>query len=552
MADYFDLGVYQRSITTSSSSALVWFNRGLVWCYGFNHDEAIRCFQQVIDLDSGCAMGYWGIAYATGPHYNKTWDQYGEQERLRVIPFCHEYAQKAKALKQQVSAVEQGLIDAMCLKHPVSQISSESDMNQWMQDYAEAMGLLYQKFPNDQDVICLYAEALMNLTPWKLWNLQKGVPAKNAATVKAIKVLDYGIKIAQSNSQKPHPGMIHFYIHAYEMSPTPEVALPAANLLRDLVPDSGHLLHMASHIDGICGHWQDAVDANTRAIATDRLYMEKHGRNGFYMISIVHNYDFKIWACMYLGLFEKALAAADSICDLTRDKIIPRDERFLNAALEGYHAKRAHVLIRFGKWQQICDEDMPDDVQLFQITAIYMVYAKAIAFATLGNLATAREFQQRFRDDYQKVPDWHQIHNNPTRSVLAVAEAMMDGEVEYHAGNHEVGFEHLRRANELSDNLNYSEPWAWMHPPRHALGALLLEQGQVDEALIHYEDDLGIGNRLPRCVQHPDNIWALHGYHECLTRLQREKDAASIKPKMDQLIRNADVTISSSCLCRKN
>jgi tetratricopeptide (TPR) repeat protein len=140
--------------------------------------------------------------------------------------------------------------------------------------------------------------------------------------------------------------------------------------------------------------------------------------------------------------------------------------------------------------------------------------------------------------------------NNPTRNILAVAQQMMNGEVEYHAGNHELGFEYLREANQLFDALEYSEPWPWEHPPRHALGALLLEQNQVEEALQHYEDDLGIGNRLPRCVQHPDNIWALHGYHECLTRLGRTDEAAAIKPRLDELVKQSDIEISSSCCCR--
>ena len=140
--------------------------------------------------------------------------------------------------------------------------------------------------------------------------------------------------------------------------------------------------------------------------------------------------------------------------------------------------------------------------------------------------------------------------NNPSRDILAVAQAMMNGEVEYHAGNHELGFRYLREATVLCDNLEYSEPWPWMHPPRHALGALLLEQDRVDEALIHYEDDLGIHNRLPRCAQHPDNIWGLHGYHECLTRLGRLDEAAAIKPHLDELMRQSDIEIKSSCCCR--
>ena len=391
----------------------------------------------------------------------------------------------------------------------------------------------------------------MNLTPLKLWDLQKAVPAENAHTEEAIEILERGVALMNSQ-QQIHPGIVHFYIHVYEMSPTPEKALPLADQLRDLCPEIGHLLHMASHIDGLCGHWQDAADANDRAIKADRKYIELRGSDEFYMISVVHNFHFKIWAAMLLGQFSQAMAAADGIRELVRDKMLMSDKRYLASTLEGYHSARAHVLVRFGRWQQICDEDMPDEMALQPITTILLIYAKAIAHAALGDIETGRQYQEKFTQHYAQIPDWHIMANNPTRDILAVAEAMMNGEVEYHAGNHQLGFEYLRQANSLNDNLAYSEPWPWMHPPRHALGALLLEQGQVAEALPHYEDDLGIGNRLPRCVQHPDNIWALHGYHECLTRLGRNQEAASLKPRLDGLVQQADIEISSSCCCRKN
>jgi len=551
MSDYFDLGSYSRSITTSSVDATTWFNRGLLWCYGFNQEEAVRCFEKVIEFDPNCAMGYWGIAYAAGPFYNKPWEWYGEEERLLAIPYCHHNAKKAKEFKHHASPLEQMLIDALYAKHPCSGADSSDDMNRWMQDYADAMRQVYRQYPDDLDIICLCAEAVMNLTPWKLWDLQKGVPAENAHTEEAIEILEQG-KALMASQQQAHPGIVHFYLHVYEMSPTPEKALPLADQLRDLCPECGHLLHMASHIDGLCGHWQDAADANDRAIKADRKYIELRGSDEFYLISVVHNFHFKIWAAMLLGQFNQALAAADGIRDLVRDKMLMSDKRYLASTLEGYHSARAHVLVRFGRWQEICDEDMPEDTASQPITTILLIYARAIAHAALGDIETGRQYQERFRQHYAQIPDWHIMANNPTRDILAVAEAMMNGEVEYHAGNHQLGFEYLRQANNLNDNLAYSEPWPWMHPPRHALGALLLEQGQVDEALPHYEDDLGIGNRLPRCVQHPHNIWALHGYHECLTRLGRKQEAASLKPRLDELVQQADIEISSSCCCRKS
>ena len=550
MDDYFDLGSYRRTITSNSDAAKTWFNRGLTWCYGFNHEEAIRCFEKVIQIDPDCAMGYWGIAYASGPFYNKPWAWYGEIERVEMIACCHEYASKAAALTEHSTPVERALISAICDKHPADWANGPEELEDWAQSYAETMRGVYAEFDDDLDVICLAAEAVINLTPWKLWDIEYGLPARGAATEEAIKILERGLGVVEQQGLQPHPGILHFYIHVYEMSPTPEKALPYANQLRDLCPESGHLVHMASHIDSLCGDWQAAAKANRRATAVDDEYINLRGTDEFYMISVVHNHDFNIWASMFLGQYDEALRSADRICDLVRDKRTLRDKRYLASTLEGYYAGRAHVLVRFGCWQQICDEDMPDDPDTVPITTILLVYAKAIAHAALGDLEKGRYYQQEFYRRYREVPEWHIMANNPSRDILAVAQAMMNGEVEYHAGNHEIGYRYLREACVLCDHLEYSEPWPWMHPPRHALGALLLEQGHVDEAIIHYEDDLGIGNRLPRCAQHPDNIWALHGYHECLTRLDRTDEAAALKPRLDDMVRQSDVEIKSSCCCR--
>jgi tetratricopeptide (TPR) repeat protein len=550
MRAYFNLGNYNRPVSTSVAEAQTWFDRGLIWCYGFNQEEAERCFRRVVELDPECAMGFWGIAYAAGPFYNKPWEWYGFQERDNAIAYCHEYANQAFALKDNASPVEQALIVALGAKHPSPRAANQVELENWGQGYAEAMRQVYREFPGDLDVICLCAEAVMNLTPWKLWDLQHGTPARGACTEEAIAILEQGLHIVERDQLEPHAGILHFYIHAYEMSPTPEKALPCADQLRHLSPEAGHLVHMASHIDSLCGHWQNAADANRRAIEVDREYIRLRGRDEFYMISVVHNLDFNIWASMFLGQYHEALDSAGRICDLVRDKRNLDDKRYLASTLDGYYAGRAHVLVRFGCWQQICDEAMPDDPDSVPITTILLVYAKAIAHAALGDLEAGRAYQRQFCERYRQVPEWHVMANNPSRDILAVAQAMMNGEVEYHAANHELGFRYLREATVLCDQLEYSEPWPWMHPPRHALGALLLEQDRVDEALLHYEDDLGIHNRLPRCGQHPDNIWGLHGYHECLTRLGRLDEAAAIKPRLDELTQQSDIEIKSSCCCR--
>ena len=548
---YYDLGSYSRPVTTTSAEAQTWFDRGLMWCYGYNHEEAVRCFKKAIELDPECAMAYWGVAYAAGPFYNKPWEWYGDQERIEAAKFCFRYCRLASNLKHTALPLEQNLIEALCFKHPADHGDLKEDMPKWAVDYANAMNAVYRTFPDDLDVICLTSEALINLTPWKLWDLGKGIPAANAHTEEAIAILQHGVDLVKQNSLPQHPGIVHFYIHVYEMSPTPEKALPLADELRDLCPDCGHLLHMASHIDAHCGQWQQAVTANNRAIEADSKYLKLRGNGEFYMISALHNYHFKMYAAMFLGQYQAAMSAARELQALVTDDMLEVEERYLASTLEAYYSSKIHVLVRFGLWQQITEEPLPANQSLYLITTTLFHYAKTIAYAALGDIDTAVMHKLKFKSYLALVPDWHIVANNNTLNVLAVAEAMMNGELEYHAGNHARGYDFLRHAVALNDQLEYSEPWPWMHPPRHALGALLLEQGFVEEAFECYQDDLGINRKLPRCVQHPGNIWSLHGYHECLLRLGREQQARRIRPILEALIKQADIDITSSCCCRK-
>ncbi len=549
MTDYFDLGKYHKTITTLSIDAQRWFDRGLIWCYAFNQEEAVRCFHQVIDADPDCAMGYWGVAYASGPFYNKPWEWYGDDERPHTVSYCHQYADLALQKCADASGVEKALIEALQHKHPDPHCEDMKIMQQWIFDYADAMRDVYQRFNNDLEVICLFAEALMNLTPWKLWNFHEGTPAEGAFTLEAIDVLEHGM--LEMDKQQPHPGLLHLYIHIYEMSPYPEKALERARQLTDLSPEAGHLVHMSSHILSLCGLWSEALEVNRRATAVDGLYVRLRGKREFYLVSVMHNLLYKMWAAMFVARLADARAAADSMLELITDDVVTvGEDHYLPSTIEGFHSEYIHLMVRFGLWQQLADEAFPDNRDLYPMTTIMLCYGKAIANAALGNLVVAREYQDEFMRLYELFPDWHITHNNPTRDILAVAREMMHGEVEYHAGNVALGFEHLGHADYLHDNLVYCEPWSWMHPPRHALGALLLEQNRIEEALMYYEDDLGISSRLPRCVQHRDNIWALHGYHECLTRLGRDEEALAIKPKLDALNEGADFVVSSSCGCR--
>jgi tetratricopeptide (TPR) repeat protein len=218
--------------------------------------------------------------------------------------------------------------------------------------------------------------------------------------------------------------------------------------------------------------------------------------------------------------------------------------------LEGFLSVRIHVLIRFGMWQGLLALELPADEQLFCVTTAFVLYGRGIAFAATGQVQDARDAVRKFDSALSKVPESRMLFNNRCIDILQVAKTMLDGEVEYRDRNFDQAFAHLRKAVELDDNLPYDEPWGWMQPTRHALGALLLEQGRVDQAEKVFKADLGFDNTLPRALQHRNNVWSLHGYHECLVKLGKVEDARSIEAQLAKAVARADVPIKSSCFCR--
>ena len=549
-SEYYDLGNYHRPITTASADAQLWFDRGLVWCYAFNQEEGVRCFRRVAEIDPDCAMAYWGIAYAKGPFYNLLWADFTACELEDVIATCHAASQQALALSEGATPVEQALIGALVRRYQSGEVAAYDVLQSWMDDYAAAMTGVYTAFPDDFDVIALHAEALITRTPWKLWDVDNRVPAEGADTLAAIAALERGMRLVEERGVEPHVGMLHMYIHAIEMSPNPEKALPAADALRDLVPDGGHLCHMPTHIDVQCGQYVEAIVANDKAIAADRKFLERGSTHDFYMTSCCHDFHLKMYAAMFAGRYQAAREAADGLAEFLTEDVLRNDQPYTAATLEGYYSMAMHVLVRFGKWQEIVDAPMPGDPELYCVTTAMHHYAKGVANAALGRFDAADQEKFAFEATAANITAERYFFNNFANDILAVARAMLDGEMAYHKGDFDVAFGHLRQAAALSDRLHYTEPWAWMHPPRHALGALLLEQGHVEEAERVYAADLGLTDELARCCHHLDNVWSLHGYVECLRRQQRDAEAAAIQPRLDKALAAADVRIGASCCCR--
>ena len=545
MMAYYDLGQYGRPVTTKSADAQVWFDRGLVWCYGYNHEESVRCFRKAAECDPSCAMAYWGVSYAAGPNYNKQWKAFDPIDLRRSLETAHDAARRALELVDGASSVEQALIRPLAKRYPSNDPEKVTPI--WNDDYANEMREVYRAHRDDHDVAALFAEAIMNRTPWQLWDIKTGKPADGADTEEAIAVLE---RAMTQPCGMQHSGLLHMYIHLMEMSPSSQKALRAADALRDLVPDAGHLIHMATHIDVLCGLYKNVVDGNSRAIAADRKYLAREGANNFYSLYRCHDFHFKLYGAMFLGQLQPALEAADEMIATLPEELLRIESPPMADWLEGFVPMKLHVLIRFGRWIDIIATPLPADRELFCVTTAMIHYAKAVAHAATANVATAEEEARHFDAAFAKVPPSRYVFNNTCLDILAVAAEMMRGEIEYRKGHVDSAFAHLRKSVELDDNLPYDEPWAWMQPTRHALGALLLEQGRVEEAEAVYRADLGLDGTLPRACQHPENVWSLHGFHECLMRLGKHAEARIIKQRLDIATAWADVPIDSSCFCR--
>jgi tetratricopeptide (TPR) repeat protein len=539
--EYFDLGSYTRAVTTTSDEAQLWFDRGLGWTYGYNHEEAAACFRKAVAADPECGMAHWGLAYVIGPNYNKPWDLFEPEEKVAALDEAHDALDTAQAVAA-LEPVETEMIRALASRYPTD--PEVEDFGPWNDAFTDAMRSVYAAHPDDLDVIAIFAEAGMNRTPWLLWDLDYGRPADGASTEEARAALEAAF--TDVPGAWDHPGLLHLYIHLMEMSPWPELALSHGDRLCEVVPDSGHLQHMATHIDVLCGDYQNVITRNHRAAVVDRKFEDYAGSANFYTLYRIHNVHFEAYGAMFIGRKSQALAAAEALRELLPVETVA----FLPDFFEAFWGIRLHVLIRFGMWQEILDEPMPEDAELFSFTTALQHYARAVALANLGRIEDAEAERDRFDRARAVVPETRYMFNNPAESVLVIAQHMAEGELAYKSGRIDEGLDELRAAVAASDELLYDEPWGWMQPPRHALAALLLDQGRHADAEPIYRADLGLDDTLARPVQHPRNVWSLHGLDECLAARGETVERPHVRALLDQALARSEVPIRASCYCR--
>ena len=514
---YAGFGGYARKVTTDSAEAQRWFDQGLQLLYGYNHDEAIRSFERAAQIDPSCAMAWWGSAYARGLHINNV--EMGE-EQTRLADAA---ARRAVAALDRETAVERALVQAVGQRY---RWPAPADRTPLDQRYADAMEAAWHQFPDDPDVGALFAESLMTLQPWDLWT-GAGVPKGRALEIAA--VLER--TLAKS---PPHPGANHFYIHAIEASPWPEKGIEAAERLTTLVPGSGHLLHMPSHIFMRVGRYADAVEANLRAIKADEAYFALAPKPDFYSLYFMHNIHFLAYAAMMEGRYQTAIEAARKI-----EELIPPDflKNYVTIA-DGFMPTALHVMIRFGKWQQILDEPEPEAWRWLSRAEWH--FARSVALSARGQTSEARRELAQLDEVAKDLTDEWKMGNNLASEVIDIARTMAEGELAYREGDATRAFVLLRQAVELEDRLSYDEPPGWMQPVRHALGALLLADNRVAEAEAVYRADLR---------RHPRNAWSLLGLQQALLGQGKTVEAELLAPQVQQAWARADVKPVASCYC---
>jgi tetratricopeptide (TPR) repeat protein len=489
------LGEVHHAVSTKNQQAQKFFDQGLALVYGFNHDEARRCFEHAADLDPKLAMAWWGVALTLGPNYNLPVDPEREKAGYDAI-------QHALALQESASEPERAYINAVAFRYSND---PKADLHQLDVAYRDAMAKLVARYPDDLDAATLYAESAMNLNPWKLW-FHDGRP--NEGTEEILAVLESVLK-----RDPNHLGANHYYIHAVEASPHPERALPSAARLEKLAPAAGHLVHMPAHIYARVGDHSAAAHCNEVAANADRKFLALTQQQGVYpLMYYSHNLHFLAYAaCMHGDFNEAKNAAAQLVANVKPQvKAMPM--------LEGFLPTPMVVLLSFERWDDILKWPQPD--ASLAITNAFWRFARGMALANLGKSEVAAEEQRAWQAIASKIPpDTMYDELNKTEAVFKIHENLLTGAIARSRSDNKTAVDSLRQAVAAEDALNYSEPPAWYPPVRPMLGRVLLTIKQLDEAEKVFRSDLD---------KNPRNGRTLAGLRDCLNAQGRKYEAEEV------------------------
>ncbi len=507
------LGSHQHEVTTDSKQAQKFFNQGLILIYAFNHNEAIRSFQKAAELDPMMAMAYWGIAYALGPNYNLPADN--EQRKLA-------YKSMRKALKHSthVTQKEKDYINALSKRYTKNvEKTGQAELDL---AFKNAMKKLHEKYPDDPDAATLYAESMMNLKPWQLWN-KDGTPAEG--TEEIVSVLEYVIK-----NEPNHPGANHYYIHAVEASPDPGRALASAKVLENLVPAAGHLVHMPAHILFRVGDYEGTSVANINAIKSDESYIKNHNPQGVYpLMYYTHNINFLSVSRMMEGKYEDALSNASKIAEFVKPSLSEMQ------MLEGMYANPLLILISFSKWNEIINYPEPDPV--YKVYSTLLHFSKGTAYASLGNITEAKTQYDKFIKYKTEVTPDAMIGLTPAPLILDLSKYFLEGKIALAEGDTSKAIEKLKLSVQKEDSVNYNEPPDWYPSVRLTLGAVLFLNGKYEEAEKVFRDEL---------KKYPHNGRGLFGLMESLKAQGKDDDAKIVSDEFNDVWKNSEVTLNIS------
>ncbi len=510
-----NLGAHTFKVTTRSSRAQLFINQGLNLAYGFNHAEAGRAFAEAARLDPACAMAYWGQALVLGPNINAAMAPDDEPKALALV-------QKAVSLARGVSARERDYIDALAKRYT----GKADGRSAGDRAFAEAMRALTKKYPRDVDAATIFAESLMDLRPWNYWT-RDGLPQEGME--EAIAALE---RVMAANPK--HPGALHYWIHLWEPTKTPERAEQEADRLLPLMPGAGHIVHMPAHIYLRVGRYADVVTSNQQAVAADEDYIAQCRAQGMYPLGYYpHNIHF-VWLGATMSgqsrlALESARKAASSVAPATTEQL---------PFVQGFLVVPYFAMVRFGRWDDILAEPKPSYETLF--TRAIWHFARGSAFAAKGQVRPGRAGTRGARghcgrscagEGARSFPSIRRIGSSRSPSRSSTATSPPDSK------QYDAAIAHFDRALRLEDGLTYTEPPDWHAPVRHWLGAVLLAAGRPAEAETVYWDDL---------KRNRDNGWALFGLHQALVAQGKTDDAAVVEGRMKKAWARADVTLTSS------
>ncbi len=504
---YTDLGTHQKRIGTKVPVAQQYFDQGLRLVYGFNHAEAIRSFTKATELDSACAMCWWGIGYAYGPHVNA-----GMDSASGVL--AYQAVQKALSLSRAAPAWQRAYIDALRARYvaipPANRASLDSS-------YSRAMVAVAKSYPKDLDAVTLAAESMMDLRPWNYWTPEgKPYPGSDEIVRKLESVIALDPK---------HPGACHYYIHAVE-AVKPRLAVPCAERLAKLMPGVGHMVHMPAHIYVRVGRYNDAAASNVHAIHADEAFIEGQKPTTLYSIGYYpHNIHFLAFVSTMAGRSAQAIETAR----LLKSKInmdVAKDVGMLQEMVPYYTL----TLTTFGRWDEVLAEPLPPVGMRFPTAMAW--YARGVAHAAKGGHVNAKIALDTIVAINAATPAESEF-----KAPISIGVHALMGEMATRSGDFNSGVDHFREALKIEDAGLYFEPPKWYYPIRQSLGAALLKAGKNAEAESVYRDDL---------KRFPENGWSLHGLAAALRAQRKSAEAIAVEKRFEKAWSGADVKLMAS------